>query len=979
MSIDSIVKVENLLAEIPSLDESINNAFDSIGFTSEYASSVLDSINQSISSKKYKQFKDDVWGMIEFHPSDLVLIDSPVFQRLRGIKQLGFSSFVYHTAEHSRFSHSLGVAHVVNSFVESINRRAAREAERGTDQGLKFVTLNSDNPMRETELRHAALLHDIGHFPFSHVTEKIIERSPKDFHINGTNIKKIKAQVFKILKKNPKLSELFSIIIILSSRFREFYIDSVQVAGNIESDRRAAKQSLYRICCLILGLPPTEREVGLPDLISSSTVDADRIDYISRDSKNCGIPVGIDTARLFLRSGLLELSKLELEKYLGKTRAPSSELHFVVNSSGSDTIEELMLARTSLYQRIYYHPITRSLEAMLSKSLMRNVKADNPSPDLLDALQIWRMNDYEIIYALNNHTDESVRDVGKRIVSRTLPKKAYAFCPSQIQVNASVRTYIEECSPDSEYFLFKLTVNAIIDEFLRDKIIWKDGRSQIRDKITEEANKIVGLLKSCAAKYGGDFDKYKDFDERLLEVFVVGTQSEESTRKDQIVCQNDRIFKLHEMTNTREQQDASHIVKDIGFILCPEQFRSVVFYASRKVLSELRVTGVFRKYTIELKEDDSDKLDETVDHETRRQEGIFFVPRFMPTWEDAVQRCNLNLTAVEELEEHLTHAGYFRDAPQITKSVEEDERVRSVVSKLETFRGYRNWKVTNKSVSAFCQQFPPEFRDEVLDALNNILVLNKSKIYSDMRAEVATLGGGAVVAPFTPSSGTEVCNWLRKELADGAQASFKPGFGSAIMGDRDFSEIVLVDDNASSATQARAQFLNFFGIPRDDWPEQCRDEQVLFDPLSEEEINKLETKSIHLLVHSSLSTTEEIIRRDVGFDRVGSFSYKYISEMGDGFEWSDDLKSYLMHVGQQLYAWSKFRGDTGWDYESLSDEQKDKSSKNSLGYHNVNALICTPSSVPTATVSAIWSPGIVDGRPWVPLLIRNNKLKHAVF
>ena len=99
---------------------------------------------------------DDLHGTVHLLPHERKIVDSPWFQRLRGIKQLGLAHMVFPGAEHTRFAHSIGVFHL-----------ASRVAER-----LRAV-LNEQDRM---ELRAAALLHDVGHFPFSHTLEAVYEK-----------------------------------------------------------------------------------------------------------------------------------------------------------------------------------------------------------------------------------------------------------------------------------------------------------------------------------------------------------------------------------------------------------------------------------------------------------------------------------------------------------------------------------------------------------------------------------------------------------------------------------------------------------------------------------------------------------------------------------------------------------------------------------------------------------------------------------
>ncbi len=243
-----------------------------------------------------KVFKDPVHRYI--HIRDQVIWDvigAKEFQRLRRIRQLGTTYLVFHGAEHSRFSHSLGVYEIVRRIIDN-----SFEGRPEWDQSERLVVLC------------AALLHDLGHGPFSHAFENVFQLD----HENFTQA---------ILLGNTEVYEILS---------------------------RVSEDFPQKVADVIAKTYPNKQVVSL----ISSQIDADRMDYLQRDAYFTGVSYG----------------HFDMERILRVMRPREDQV--VIKSSGMHAVEDYIMSRYQMYWQVYFHPVSRSAEVILTKALHRAKK-----------------------------------------------------------------------------------------------------------------------------------------------------------------------------------------------------------------------------------------------------------------------------------------------------------------------------------------------------------------------------------------------------------------------------------------------------------------------------------------------------------------------------------------------------------------------------------------------------------------------------
>jgi HD superfamily phosphohydrolase len=305
-----------------------------------------------------KVINDPIWRTVRLESWEAAIVDSPIFQRLRRIRQLGLVGYVFPGAGYSRFEHSIGVLHQTQRVIESINRNSIAFCLR---RGLP-----PEDPVASHEavrLRLAALLHDVGHGFMSHVSERTMERV---LRVGEKRIREIRneAAAFFGCPKTPALAEVLSTLIILLPEFREI-LSSAKIP-----DWNDTRELAFGMAQIIAGGRDPRRPY-LTEILSGS-LDADKLDYMPRDCYMAGLPMPLGVDRLLEKMLVVEISPAQLTPAY-RTMFGLAEDDFVrvlaVHSSGVRAFEELVVSRALLFQKLYYHQKVRALEGMVPMQL----------------------------------------------------------------------------------------------------------------------------------------------------------------------------------------------------------------------------------------------------------------------------------------------------------------------------------------------------------------------------------------------------------------------------------------------------------------------------------------------------------------------------------------------------------------------------------------------------------------------------------
>jgi len=919
-----------------------------------------------------KNIKDQVWGMMEFELDELAIIDTPLLQRLRRVAQLGMTFLTYPSAEHSRFAHTLGVAHVVKKLLASISVAAQRSQvlQAGSEEYPLYDPLKM--PALARSLSHAALLHDVGHLAFSHAGEGAF-MAASGVLVGGVELEDF-VGFFREEGFESSLSECLSIAVCLSPRFAAFY---GKIVGTTDLDQR-----LREVCCFIGGVPHDHAYPGLANLISGVAVDADKIDYLNRDAQQCGIPVGVDMSRVFLNSALVRIDEgqaLALSQSRGRHaegRRFSAGTHFIVNSSGIDTYDELANAKSVLYQRVYLHQLTRNAEQVLAEALRGAIGGATSagSPDPKDVLSWFPFGDHELLAKLSR--EPASRRAAMRLVTRHLPKRAFALFRDACEPFVALHDVFdprEWAGRDGPSALSEL------DVVYHRRTCWRLFDQLVPLDPDERPRKLKELrtrIKAEAIEARRVLDS--KFDPRTLgegEPYVgLSPRFELKPINEVLVREKNSIGHSGQWTKSEELSTADNIGRGVDYVHADQEWRTYVAVACVKVLYEFNVD-----------EAPSTIPDGTEFDGERTPSELSVRARLLIRTHDVCARAGLDQRRLVETMHDAARAGYFGASERVVPLLDAQTReCRSVAEHYAAFKGERGWRVTEGSVSAFVRQFPVGLRSEMIAVLGRGTVIGRGAIRGAVDRVVAELvpakTGTLVLTRFSPNSGNVVGMTLEQErkleyeraghefvrsLSELDQRLARGGVGC----------VVFLDDQFATGGQAHAQLLHWAGLPREEWPASIRTERNIdIGRAGDSTLAFLKKGKVRLaFVHGTAAGKARIASAasDLGFSDLAAIYDEEIPPRPAGL--SADLKDHLAKVGYQL-----LRGVRHGDASTLDAEQEGALRGDVLGYGNVGTVMVTASSAPSHALTALWCPGVHDGQPWIPLFLRRGYRKDLV-
>jgi HD superfamily phosphohydrolase len=285
---------------------------------------------------------DVLYGFIPITEWEERIINSPFFQRLRWIKQLGFANYIFPGAEHNRFAHVIGVMHSMDQMLRALGLAVS-------DHELFDPRAKGQASMLHKSLRIAALLHDIGTFPFSHAIDNAYIR-----HGNDSRRKKS--------KDLPNSHE----------HLGSFIIKNTDYEGGLTQILEHYGFDVQMISKIIKGESP----FLIANQLMHSDLDADRMDYLMRDAHYTGLKYG-QFDREYIMANLTTYD------------AGGGQVAFGVRENAHHAVEDFLIARFSWYSQVIKNPGSAKFDIMSSHIAKALLEQDltYQFPDLLELIQ----------------------------------------------------------------------------------------------------------------------------------------------------------------------------------------------------------------------------------------------------------------------------------------------------------------------------------------------------------------------------------------------------------------------------------------------------------------------------------------------------------------------------------------------------------------------------------------------------------------
>jgi len=876
-----------------------------------------------------KEINDPLWGTIGLSGPEVAVIDSPLIQRLRLVRQLGVVHWVYPGAIHTRFEHTLGVLRQVQYLATAIDTLGSQENIRDLIPTSK-VNL----------LRLAALLHDVGHAAFSHVSEHAIDALDA--------LTSIPAEFGQLHRAEQRsLSEIFAYFVVRSPSMKELIStltdhdsDYIRLSGTRLSN---VEQIVDKLSRAIVGKSIDDKMPLLHEIISGP-FDADKLDYFVRDAKSAGTPSLLDISRLVQKIALREMDATELPGNSGRDiQAQSRHVIIGIKWSGISILDELHLSRVLLYSKIYRHPKVVAIEQMIRSALVLLATATSARAVLRF---VYAHNDDEMLAMskdsiaaslkldLASASGEAIERLEKAVgILRDLRVRRLTVKAFQLQ-----RTY-----PGNNQAQEEAQKRGLID--FREVIEHPQDREAFRSRLIDETIKIIETI-GQAARSRIDL-------EGAIMVHPIGkTPGGTQIGRAYLITKTGSPMEFKDyLVNRTAWADSYLSDQPAGYVFADSAIADIVYVALERLL--------------------------------RTEHGVA-----LPS--SALEMSKRDPEGIQSVKTRLKEGGYYKDAPfdirPLPTRLGHADVARAIKEFVPTFEMYQAPIGGEKSadqdedaqtaVKRWLRQFDTDEDVEcAVKILGSLRMLNRNDTVTAVRNFVKAHPdfGGALVVPFGSARDSGAIHGYFAADLQGTVISECLSLDDAFQqhGGR---PIIFLDDFVGSGGQSRDILAAGFG--RDDLRAGLGEDRNLFSNDIQSFLRSSRLAFVFTAAWDDGIAEVQAITAELGLDAV---IYRYIDESGIPF-----LSQALETVPQaQRDAFVARSGAIGASLLAAESKQKPdedgeqyeaRLNSRSLGYGNRGMLLASPFNVPTQTYTPLWAWGNVGGADWGPLLPRRKKL-----
>lgn len=902
-------------------------------FANEFAAKNLNDSAQAARSSPHgfsrKEINDALWGTISLTPSEVALLDTPLLQRLRYVKQLGVVHWTYPGAVHTRFEHTIGALHQVQNLVSAINAIAVESNETALIGSKQLRTL-----------RLSALLHDIGHGAFSHVCEQALSVT--------TDISIVATEFGRTLRvENRHLSEIVAYYVVKSPAMHAFLMAIWHSCADLVLFGAATKTNVDELQDLIAKAITgqlIDNKIPLLHELISGPFDADKLDYYARDARLAGTPSNLDISRLIQKVTVRSFAREDLPEKIAEKVQVGSPIYwlFGIKWSGLAVLDELHLTRVLLYSKIYRHAKVVAVEQMI-RAFVAELACIAPTLVLIRFF--YNLVDDTILHLRG---EDIARHLGLDVDALTEQQQEHLTCAAEILSAIRNRRLVVKSFQLQGRYPGATEQDATNRDGLHefgDELRHPDRGPPLISEILDD---IGLLLDTLGADGPGARSAHILKREVLFHVQPVQAGGAQINRAYLMPTSGKPVPFLSTVINKHGWAESYLSDQPSGYVFAPHALANIVYLSVERIL-RTRFDVRLPHSAVELSKRDPVTLENL--RRTLSQRGAY---KSVPFDIRPVPEALSNVAVVNSIELcEKKFASYLE--PQIA---EPQQNPRD---------SERSWA---ERTTDWLRQFDNNDHVEcAVKVLSAIQMITRNDTVESIRSFVRAnpVFAGATVVPLGESkdsgavhgyfagdiSGLDIQQVTTLDKLPGTKAK----------------RVIFIDD--FTATGGQATDILAAGFGQDGMRGSLGETRELFGSDIQEYLKHCKMAFVFVAAWDQglNAITERSKQLKLDCQVYGHHSERDLPYAFEG--------KVLAEMNTEVVAGFKQRcekiGETLAFQTSAATDRAEKAKGRALGYGNRALLLATPFNVPSQTLTAIWAGGTVDGIPWTPLLRRRKK------